>query len=201
MQESLAFPRRPAELAALRDKAMQCTRCPLHQGRKAVVFGHGNPQARLVLIGEAPGATEDQEGVPFSGRSGQLLNEVLKDLGIPRGEIWLCNLVLCKTPENRAPLKSEQARCREYLDGQIQAIRPRAIAALGRPAAAALLGQDATLAEIRGLWFDYQGIPWTAAYHPAFVLRERTRANLDALTADLQAAWEKANPERARQPV
>jgi len=191
MQESLAFPQEQKPLEEIKAQARECTRCPLHEGRQNVVFGDGNPDADLLVTGEGPGASEDQDGKPFTGKSGQLLMEILGELGTRREDIYLCNLVLCRTPGNRTPRKSEQARCRHSLHAHIKAVKPKVIVALGRPAAAALLGKDTTLGEIRGMWFSHQGTPWTTAFHPAFVLREKTRSNMDALRSDLRAALEK----------
>ena len=183
-------------LEAVREALGECTRCRLHQGRSRIVFGDGNPDADLMFVGEGPGAEEDRRGLPFVGRAGELLTSMIeKGLGIPRREVYICNIVKCRPPENRTPLADEAATCRPFLDGQIAAVRPRVIVALGKPAATLLLGREVSITRIRGLWHDYRGIPLMPTFHPAYILRQYTPENRRAVWSDLKAAL-----ERARQP-
>jgi DNA polymerase len=187
-----AWGERPS-LAAVREALGECTRCRLHQGRTQIVFGDGNPEAELLFVGEGPGAEEDRRGLPFVGRAGELLTSMIeKGLGIPRGEVYICNIVKCRPPENRTPLADEAAACQPFLDGQIAAVRPRVIVALGRPAASLLLGRDVSITKIRGIWHDYRGIPLMPTFHPAFVLRQYTAENRRAVWSDLKAALARA---------
>jgi DNA polymerase len=180
-------------LEAVREALGECTRCRLHEGRSRIVFGDGNPNAELMFVGEGPGAEEDRRGVPFVGRAGELLTSMIeKGLGIARSEVYICNIVKCRPPENRTPLADEAATCQPYLDGQIAAVRPRVIVALGRPAASLLLGRDVSITRIRGIWHDYRGIPLMPTFHPAFVLRQYTPENRRAVWSDLKAALARA---------
>ncbi|HVN38150.1 MAG TPA: uracil-DNA glycosylase [Myxococcota bacterium] len=183
-------------LDAVREALGECTRCRLHQGRSRIVFGDGNPDADLLFVGEGPGAEEDRRGLPFVGRAGELLTSMIeKGLGIPRRDVYICNIVKCRPPENRTPLADEAATCRPFLDGQIAAVRPRVIIALGKPAASLLLGREVSITRIRGIWHDYRGIPLMPTFHPAFILRQYTQENRRAVWSDLRAAL-----ERSRQP-
>lgn len=180
-------------LAAVREALGECTRCRLSQGRTQIVFGDGNPHADLMFIGEGPGAEEDRRGLPFVGRAGELLTSMIeKGLGIPRAEVYICNIVKCRPPENRTPLADEAATCRPFLDGQIAAVGPRVIVALGKPASSLLLGREVSITRIRGIWHEYQGIPLMPTFHPAFVLRQYTPENRRAVWSDLKAALERA---------
>jgi len=180
-------------LAAVREALGECTRCRLSQGRTQIVFGDGNPHAELMFIGEGPGAEEDRRGVPFVGRAGELLTSMIeKGLGISRGEVYICNIVKCRPPENRTPLADEAATCRPFLDGQIAAVSPRVIVALGKPASSLLLGREVSITRIRGIWHEYRGIPLMPTFHPAFVLRQYTPENRRAVWSDLKAALERA---------
>ncbi len=180
-------------LQAVREALGECTRCRLSQSRNRIVFGDGNPDADLMFIGEGPGAEEDRRGLPFVGRAGELLTSMIeKGLGIARSEVYICNIVKCRPPENRTPQPDEAATCRPFLDGQIAAVRPRVIVALGRPAASLLLGGDVSITKIRGIWHDYRGIPLMPTFHPAFVLRQYTPENRRAVWSDLKAALARA---------
>jgi DNA polymerase len=171
----------------------ECTRCRLSQGRTQIVFGQGNGQAKLLFIGEGPGEQEDLRGIPFCGRAGELLTSMIeKGLGIPRSEVYICNIVKCRPPNNRTPLPDEVAACRPFLDGQIEAIGPRVIVALGKPAASLLLGRDVAITKIRGTWHEYRGIPVMPTFHPAFVLRQYTPENRRLVWEDLKAALARA---------
>ena len=160
-------------LQVIREDLGDCTRCPLHnQGRKQIVFGVGNPRAELMFIGEAPGADEDQQGEPFVGRAGQLLNNMIKAMGIQREDVYIANIIKCRPPGNRTPERDECETCSPFLMRQIAAIKPRAIVALGAVAAKTLLAINAPMSEFRGRWFDFRGTKLAVTYHPAFLLRD-----------------------------
>jgi DNA polymerase len=176
----------------------ECTRCRLSTGRTQIVFGDGNPAAKLLFVGEGPGEQEDLRGIPFCGRAGELLTSMIeKGLGIPRSEVYICNIVKCRPPGNRTPLPDEVAACRPFLDGQIEAIGPRVIVALGKPAASLLLGRDIAITKVRGTWHEYRGIPVMPTFHPAFVLRQYTPENRRLVWEDLKAALARAQEHRA----
>ena len=158
-------------LAELARTVSGCTRCALHQSRKQTVFGVGNPQARLMFIGEAPGADEDAKGEPFVGRAGQMLNKIIVAMGMTREEVYIGNILKCRPPQNRDPLPSEVQCCEEYLRAQIALIKPRYICALGRIAAHWLLKTDAPLGALRERQHVYERIPVIVTYHPAALLR------------------------------
>jgi DNA polymerase len=180
-------------LEAVREALGECTRCRLSERRTRIVFGDGNPDADLMFVGEGPGAEEDRRGLPFVGRAGELLTSMIeKGMGISRSEVYICNIVKCRPPENRTPQADEAATCRPFLDGQIAAVRPRVIVALGKPAASLLLGRDVSITRIRGIWHDYRGIPLMPTFHPAFVLRQYTPENRRAVWSDLKAALARA---------
>jgi uracil-DNA glycosylase len=162
---------RRAELAAVAAAASSCTRCRLCEGRKSVVFGAGDPGADLMLVGEGPGAEEDRQGLPFVGPAGALLTRILAAIDRTRDEVYICNVVKCRPPGNRDPQPDEVAACREYLERQIALVRPRAIVALGRVAAQALLGSDQPIGRLRGTWHRVQGVDTRVTYHPAALLR------------------------------
>ncbi len=150
-----------------------CTRCALHQTRTQAVFGVGNRQAEWMVIGEAPGADEDRQGEPFVGRAGQLLNSMLKAIGLTREEVYIANILKCRPPGNREPLPEEAATCEPYLKRQIELIKPKIILALGRIAAQNLLKTDTKIGALRGKRHVYPGteIPLVVTYHPAYLLR------------------------------
>ncbi|MCW5978745.1 MAG: uracil-DNA glycosylase [Bryobacteraceae bacterium] len=154
-----------------------CRRCRLHEGRSKIVFGVGNPETKLVFVGEGPGADEDAQGIPFVGRAGQLLTQMIENTakkeGIPllRKDIYICNVVKCRPPENRTPLPDEMEICGEFLFRQLLAIRPKAICALGGVAAKALLGKKEGVTKLRGNWRRWRDIPVMVTYHPSFLLR------------------------------
>jgi DNA polymerase len=180
-------------LEQVRAELGECTRCGLCEGRTQIVFGDGNPRADLLFIGEGPGEQEDLRGLPFVGRAGELLTRMIeKGLGIPRSEVYICNIVKCRPPQNRAPLATEVAACRPFLDGQIDAVRPRVIVALGKPASSLLLGREIAITKVRGIWHEYRGIPVMPTFHPAFVLRQYTEENRRLVWEDLKAALERS---------
>jgi uracil-DNA glycosylase family 4 len=171
----------------------ECTRCRLCEGRNKIVFGDGRPDADLMFVGEGPGADEDRRGLPFVGRAGELLTRMIeKGLGLSRRDVYICNIVKCRPPGNRTPLADEVSTCLPFLDGQIEAVRPRVIVALGKPAASALLGRDVAISRMRGVWQEYRGIPLMPTYHPAFLLRQYTAENRRLVWEDLKAALARA---------
>ncbi len=160
-------------LRLIREDLGDCTRCRLHkQGRKQIVFGVGNPNAELMFIGEAPGADEDQQGEPFVGRAGQLLNNMIKAMGLRREEVYIANIIKCRPPGNRTPERDECETCSPFLMRQIATIKPKAIVALGAVAAKTLLAINAPMSDFRGRWFDFRGTKLAVTYHPAFLLRD-----------------------------
>jgi uracil-DNA glycosylase len=158
-------------LGALEPVIEACRKCALGHSRQRSVPGEGDPAAGLVVVGEAPGATEDETGRPFVGRAGKLLDDILKAIGFRREDVFICNVLKCRPPGNRDPEPLEVAACSPYLHRQLELIRPRVILAMGRPAAHALLGSNASLAELRGKAHRYRGVPLIVTYHPAALLR------------------------------
>lgn len=160
-----------------------CAKCPLHGLRTNAVPGEGNPSADLVFVGEAPGADEDRQGRPFVGRAGQLLTDIIvKGMKMTRDEVFICNVLKCRPPENRTPAPDEVLHCEPYLIRQLGLIRPRVVCALGGVAAQTLLKSQATVGSLRGHWHNYHGIPLRVTYHPAYLLRspgEKAKAWLD----------------------
>ena len=148
-----------------------CRKCPLCEGRTRTVPGEGDPAARLMLVGEGPGQTEDATGRPFVGAAGNLLDSILTAIEIPRERVFIANVVKCRPPKNRTPLPEEQEACLPYLRRQIELVRPKVLVALGATAAAALLGTRKSLGELRGKVHRWGGIPLVATYHPAALLR------------------------------
>jgi len=164
----------PAEaLATLdREQVSGCTRCPLHESRTQTVFGVGNPRADVVLVGEAPGRHEDEQGEPFVGAAGQLLNKILGAIGFAREDVYICNVLKCRPPGNRDPEPSEVEQCEPYLLEQLRIMEPKVILALGRFAAHSLLRTKTPVGRLRGKVWDYHGIPLMVTYHPAALLRD-----------------------------
>lgn len=163
--------RRLPTLDALREVALGCPRCRLAETRGRVVFGEGNPNAKLVVVGEAPGAEEDRTGRPFVGPAGKLLDLLLASVGLPREEVYVCNVLKCRPPRNRDPRPDEVEACSPYLLRQVELIRPRAIAAFGTFAAQTLLGSTTPIGKLRGQVHEYHGVPLVPTYHPAALLR------------------------------
>jgi len=160
-----------ADLEGLAKSLRNCARCRLSEKRKTVVFGEGAPDARVMFIGEGPGAEEDRTGRPFVGQAGRLLDRMVVAMGFQRGQTYIANVVKCRPPGNRDPKEDEIAACSEFLDRQIELIRPDVIVALGRFAANRLTGTDKPLGALRGRWSHYKGVPLLATYHPAYLLR------------------------------
>ncbi len=162
-----------AALRAIREDLGDCKRCPLHkQGRKQIVFGVGNPQAELMFVGEGPGADEDEQGEPFVGRAGQLLNKMIEAMGLRREQVYIANVVKCRPPGNRTPEREECETCSPFLMRQIDVIRPKAIVALGAVAAKTLLGLNDSMAHLRSHSYDFRGARLFVTYHPAYLLRD-----------------------------
>jgi len=177
---------RAAALQLIRDDIGDCTRCELHKGRNKLVFGDGDPAARLMFVGEGPGADEDAQGLPFVGKAGQLLNNMIAAMGLKRTEVYIANVVKCRPPGNRTPEPVEANTCSPFLFRQIDVIRPQVLVALGATAATYLLGQRQPLAGLRGRVHAFRGMQLIVTYHPAFLLRD-PRQKKEAW-ADLQIA-------------
>jgi uracil-DNA glycosylase len=164
-------------LPSILEEIGDCTRCKLHKGRTKLVFGSGNPETKLVFVGEGPGADEDAQGLPFVGRAGQLLTQMIEGTsskeGIPikRPDVYICNVVKCRPPENRTPEPDEMQTCGQFLFRQLMVIQPRAICALGSTAAKALLGTKDGVTKLRGKWHKWNDIPLMVTYHPSYLLR------------------------------
>jgi len=148
-----------------------CQRCKLSRKRKHIVFGDGNPHAELVFVGEGPGADEDEQGLPFVGRAGKLLTQMIEAMGLQRSDVYICNVVKCRPPDNRVPEKDEVAECSPFLFRQIATIQPKAVVALGASAVGALLGGPVAITKIHGEWIDWRGTKLMPIYHPAYLLR------------------------------
>ena len=180
-------PKRPAsEVAALLQplarEVSDCIKCRLCKTRKQTVFADGSPGARIMFIGEAPGADEDAQGVPFVGRAGQLLTRMIEDgMGLPRSSVYIANVLKCRPPDNRNPEPDEIAACRGYLERQIDLVKPEVLVALGKFAAHFLLETEEGIMRLRGKWGSYRGIPVMPTFHPSFLLRQ---------PAQKKEAWE-----------
>ena len=167
-----AAPSRIFSLQEIREDIGDCTRCKLHTlGRKQIVFGVGNPNADLMFIGEAPGADEDVQGIPFVGRAGQLLTKMIEAMGFARDEVYIANVIKCRPPENRNPEPDEIERCEPFLFKQIESIRPKVIVALGAFAAKTLLKTQDPISRLRGRVYGYHGAQLIPTFHPSFLLR------------------------------
>lgn len=191
--------KQPAEcrvesLEELSSRLQGCKLCGLCEKRQNIVFGVGNPQAELVLVGEAPGREEDEKGFPFVGEAGRLLDRILFAMKLTRQDVYICNVIKCRPPSNRDPQPEEIAACEQFLKLQLAAIKPRLIIALGRFAAQTLLQTKEPIGRLRGYWREYQGIPLMPTYHPAYLLRN---------PAGKREVWEdmKQVLERLKHPV
>ena len=188
----------PDDLGTLARLVSECRKCGLCETRTNTVFADGSPKAKLVFIGEAPGRDEDLKGLPFVGRAGQLLDKMIAAIGLRRDEVYICNVLKCRPPENRTPAPDEVEQCPPYLEQQLALVKPALICALGLSAVQALLKTKSSMASLRGRTFDYQGIPLIPTYHPAALLRnpglkrdawedmQRVRDTLKAKTAELR---------------
>ena len=175
-------------LTALRDEIGDCRRCKLCEQRTHIVFGVGDPKAKLMFVGEGPGADEDAQGEPFVGRAGQKLNEMIRAIGLERKDVYIANVVKCRPPGNRDPEPDEVATCSPFLFRQIELIQPKAIVALGSPATKTLLNTKTGITALRGKWGAFRGIPVMPTFHPAYLLRQYTVENRLAVFEDLKAA-------------
>jgi DNA polymerase len=181
---SLPLPSRPAPslfdasdkiaddtLLRIREDLGECMRCKLQKHRHTIVFGDGNPKAELVFVGEGPGADEDAQGLPFVGRAGKLLTQMIEAMGLQRKSVYICNVVKCRPPENRTPEDDEVSTCSPYLLRQLDVISPKVIVCLGAVAAKTLLKTNRGLSQFRGQWLDFRSSKLMATYHPAYLLR------------------------------
>ena len=167
-------------LDKIRKDLGDCQRCKLAKTRKNLVFGVGNPQARLVFVGEGPGADEDAKGEPFVGAAGQVLNRIISAMGLKREEVYICNVVKCRPPGNRDPESDEIATCSPFLLRQLQSVNPEVIVALGKPASHTLLGTKEPISKLRGKFRDFHGIPLMPTYHPSYLLRKQGEGSMES---------------------
>ena len=171
MEQSTASWAATTTLTELNEQICTCMQCPLGHTRTNFVFGSGNPNADIMIVGEAPGADEDEQGLPFVGRAGQLLTKILEAISLPREEVYICNILKCRPPNNRKPLVGETDQCEPYLWKQIEIVQPKLILALGLTAANTLLKNKESMTNLRGKIHDYHGIRTLVTYHPAALLR------------------------------
>lgn len=171
--EDLETPAAPrtGSLEELRRLIGDCKRCRLHRGRNHLVFGEGDPSTDLVFVGEGPGHEEDMAGRPFVGEAGRLLTKIIEAMGVTRDDVYICNVVKCRPPQNRDPKADEAESCMPFLRRQLELIRPKVICTLGRVAGSELLGEGFSVTRDRGKWFEYMGIPVMPTFHPAYLLR------------------------------
>jgi len=166
-----AAPSQQESLEAILAEINDCRRCKLAPSRRNIVFGSGNPRAELMFVGEAPGADEDEQGLPFVGKAGQLLTRIIEAMGMSRNEVYICNILKCRPPGNRNPEQDEIAACEAFLFRQIASIRPKVICALGAFGAQTLLRSTEAIGKLRGQLIDYRGAKMMATFHPAYLLR------------------------------
>jgi len=186
-------------LPLIRENLGECTRCRLHKTRKKIVFGDGNPNAQLVFVGEGPGADEDAQGLPFVGRAGKLLTQMIEAMGLQRKDVYICNVVKCRPPENRQPEKDEVAECSPFLFRQIDTIGPKVIVCLGSTAAQTILQTNRGISHFRGEWLEFRGRKLMATYHPAYLLRNPAAKSevwkdLQKVMAELGLAAKRGKP-------
>jgi uracil-DNA glycosylase family 4 len=165
------LPEKHEELEAIRAELGDCQRCKLSRSRTNIVFGAGNPAADLMFVGEAPGASEDEQGLPFVGRAGQLLTKIIESIDMKREQVYICNILKCRPPDNRNPESDEIATCEPFLFRQIASVRPKVICALGTFGAQTLLRTKEPISRLRGQFIDYRGAKLIATFHPAYLLR------------------------------
>jgi len=196
--EELSRERKEAEMARIRERAMECVKCPkLASSRTQVVFGVGTVHTDLMFVGEAPGADEDKQGEPFVGKAGQLLTRIIQTMGLSRDTVYIANVLKCRpdtpgqTYGNRKPTVDEMNTCKPYLLAQISVIRPKVIVALGATAVEGLLGRTMGIMKLRGNWQDFNGIPLMPTYHPAYILRNESLKEKRRVWEDMLAVMEK----------
>jgi DNA polymerase len=176
-----------ARLIAMDEKEVRgCTKCRLCETRTHTVFGEGDPDAKIFFIGEGPGETEDQTGRPFVGRAGELLNKMIRGMGLRREQVMIANIVKCRPPGNRVPAPDEVATCTPYLERQLEIVRPRVIVTLGLPSTQYMLQTKNSMGRMRGQWHEWRGIKLMPTYHPAYVLRNPTYDTRAAVWEDLK---------------
>ncbi len=159
------------QLSLVKNVVSNCQKCPLGKMRKNIVFGSGSINAKLMFVGEAPGHEEDIRGMPFVGEAGALLTKIIEAMAIKRDDVYICNILKCRPPQNRNPLPAEISTCIDYLYSQIDAIKPRVICGLGKFASQALLNTEMPISKLRGNWHEYRGMKFMPTYHPAYLLR------------------------------
>jgi len=168
------YARKLRALKQLRRELGDCQRCPLSQTRTKIVFGEGDPCARIVFVGEAPGEKEDESGKPFVGSAGRILTDIIeRGMKIPRSSVYICNVIKCRPPKNRDPRPEEIQACQPFLEKQLKIIQPEVIIALGKYASQWLLNTNLAISQLRGRWGEYQGIPVMPTYHPAYLLHNQ----------------------------
>lgn len=180
----------------LKEECLSCRKCALADTRTNLVFGVGNPDAEIMLIGEGPGEQEDLQGLPFVGRAGQLLDDMLKMIDLDREKVYIANIVKCRPPKNRDPLDEEKKACREWLDRQIAIVNPKIIICLGRIAATSLMREDFKITREHGVWEDIDGRRYMAIYHPAALLRDESKrpdtfSDLREIRSEIRRSCEK----------
>lgn len=182
-------------LIEVREELGDCRRCKLCETRKNIVFGSGNPNANLMFIGEGPGADEDEQGLPFVGRAGKKLTDIIeKGMLLDRErDTYICNIIKCRPPGNRDPERDEIEACKPFLIEQVRAVKPKVIVALGKPAASTLLGRSVAITKERGTWHEFDGVKLLPTFHPAYLLRSYTLENRRAVMEDMQKVLEVLN--------
>lgn len=181
-------------LEEIRTGLGECTRCKLHSTRTKIVFGSGNPQANIMFIGEAPGADEDSSGLPFVGRAGKKLTQFIQeDLGLTRDDVYICNIVKCRPPNNRPPEKDEVDACSPFLKLQIRSVNPKVIVTLGASSTNTLLGGGLKMSLVRGVWQEYKRIPVMPTFHPSYIIRGMNPTAAGQVSSDLKLVKEKAD--------
>jgi uracil-DNA glycosylase family 4 len=166
-----ALKSKDGRLSLVKNAASRCQKCPLGKMRKNIVFGSGSINAKLMFVGEAPGHEEDIQGLPFVGEAGALLTKIIEAMGIKRDDVYICNVLKCRPPQNRNPLPEEISTCIDYLYSQIDMIKPKVICGLGKFASQTLLNTEIPISKLRGNWHEYRGMKFMPTYHPAYLLR------------------------------
>lgn len=178
---SVSFSEKEEELERLQESVFQCKKCRLWEGKRSYVFGEGSPDAEIMFVGEAPGSEEDIQGRPFVGEAGQLLTKIILAMGFKREDVYIGNIVKCRPPQNRTPLKDEIEACKDYIFQQIEIIKPRIIVTLGATPLITLYGKNIPIGKFRGKWFEWKGIPVMPTFHPAYLVRNPQSKELKKL--------------------